>query len=146
MIKVALANVRLDTINFNSWNSWKSTIKCNFKLTIKCYFGFSPRSVGTDSYVSCCWLSASSHQLCTELNISSLLTELKDLVSKHCTMLYLGKSCKTRLAELVRKGSIPLKKSGILWNFFTNGGEGSTGFHISYSELHMYQKYGKISE
>ena len=32
------------------------------------------------------------------------------------------------------------KKSGILWNFFTNGGEGSTGFHISYSELHMYSE------
>ena len=27
---------------------------------------------------------------------------------------------------------------------FINGGEGSTRFHISYSEIHMYQKYGQI--
>ena len=30
--------------------------------------------------------------------------------------------------------------------FRKRGGEGSTGFHISYSEIHMYQKYGQISE
>ena len=31
-------------------------------------------------------------------------------------------------------GKPSFKKSGILWNFFTNGG-GSLGFHISYSEM-----------
>ena len=29
---------------------------------------------------------------------------------------------------------------------FHKRGGGSTGFHISYSEIHMYQKYGQISE
>ena len=29
-------------------------------------------------------------------------------------------------------------------NFHKQGGGGATGFHISYSEIHMYQKYGQI--
>ena len=60
--------------------------------------------------------------------------------------IFLGTFLKYILEEYswaASKGSIPLKKSGILWKLFTNGGGGSTGFHISYSELHMYQKYGQ---
>ena len=41
-------------------------------------------------------------------------------------------------------GKPSFKKSGILWNFFTNGGEGSIGFHISYSELHIFRNTVKV--
>ena len=43
---------------------------------------------------------------------------------------------KWKKMELLGKPSF--KKNGILWNFFTNGAGGSTGFHISYSELYLY--------
>ena len=39
------------------------------------------------------------------------------------------------------KGSHPSKNTGILWNNFTNGRGGSTGFHISYSEIVIIPKF-----
>ena len=49
----------------------------------------------------------------------------------------------SKTLPMLYKGSHHLKKkNGILWK----RAGGSTGFHISYSETHMYQKYGQISE
>ena len=39
------------------------------------------------------------------------------------------------------EGCHPLTNSGILWNNFTNGRGGSTGFHISYSEIVIVPKF-----
>ena len=43
--------------------------------------------------------------------------------------------------DLFAQGSHRSKNAGILWNNFTNGRGGSTGFHISYSEIVIIPKF-----